>query len=150
MASGVILTVVTGPLKSTTDKQTRKDIRRNRTESKTFTASPAQYLLITLSPFRAHSPPPVDCWQLEVPKTSHTEDSSNLTACFLLLLPSFRHFGSSAFITDCCRPLTAGSTGTAKSLHSSFLPFCPVPLQRTQRHFCSRTGTDVSSFFFFF
>lgn len=145
MASGFILTVVTGPLISTTDNQTRKDIRRSRTESETFTASPPRYLLIAFSPVPAHCPPPADCWQLEVPKTGTRRTPVTLTAWFLLLLPGFRHFGSSAFIPGCYRPLTTGSAaGAAKSPHSSLLPF----YRELRKLRGTSADTGVSLFFF--
>lgn len=63
---------------------------------------------------------------MQCPRWATQRIPITLKACFLFLLPLFRHCGSSTFISGCYRPLSAGSAGTTKSLHSSFRPFSPI------------------------
>lgn len=104
MASGFILTVVPGPLISTTDNQPRKDIRRTPMESNLHriittvsanTALPARLALRHL----------LTVGSLKCRRRATRRIPVTLTACFLFLLPRFRHFGSSTFISGCYRPL---------------------------------------------
>lgn len=109
------------------------------------------YLLITFSPSHLTPQPPVACWQLAVPKTSHAEDSSNPNSLLLVSVTSLQapqelHFHVWLRWT----PGAAGSAGELRSLHSCFfLLFLSLPSQRMKMipGATSAAQTRVLSFF---
>lgn len=133
-----IPSVVTSLLLSTTNNQKCSNIRRKQE----LCLKPSPHYMFL--PFHLIPQPSVACWQLVVPKMSHTEDSNNSNSLFPVSITSPQAPQELCFhLWLLWTPVTAGSAGRRKSLHSSL---CSYPsFQRMKKipryHFsCTDTG----------